>query len=121
VYAALPVYDVRLPFLVTQVRPPVDPTTIEIRVRLVPSDATALARPGDVDLGLGENPFAAGATVTSAFNDGQLTFKLPAVPTARGWDYAGQLLRVGGPFQFVSRRYQLNATVATVPPLPENK
>ena len=120
IYLPLPIFDVRLPFLISQVRPSSTPTSIEVRVRVAPSeDAGAMAKAGDADVGLGENPFAAGAVVTAAMRgDQQLTFKVPAFATLKGWDYSGQLLRVGGAFTFVTTRYQLSGVVTFVPPLP---
>ena len=61
---------------------------------------------------------AAGAVVATALSGGQLTFQVPAFATMKGWDYSGQLLRVGGVFNFVSPRYQLSGIVTMVPPVP---
>lgn len=77
-----------------------------------------MAKVGDTDVGVAENPFAAGALVTSALSANQLTFHVPAFATMKGWDYSGQLLRVGGGFNFVSTRYQLSGTITMVPPVP---
>ncbi len=120
VYLMLPIFDVRLPFLISQVRPPLQPTSIDVSVRVAPSeDAGELARVGDADAGVTENQFAAGAVVTRALHGNrELTFTLPAFATSQGWDYSGQTLRVGGPFQFVTPRYQLSGIVTMVPPIP---
>ncbi len=119
IYLPLPIFDLRLPFLITQVRPSSPASLIEVRVRVSPAeDAGLMARVGDADVGLAENPFAAGAVVTTPLRGDQLTFTVPAIATMKGWDYAGQLLRVGGGFSFVSPRYQLNGIVTMVPPVP---
>lgn len=119
IYLPLPIFDLRLPFLISQVRPSNTPTSIEVRVRVAPSeDAGPMAKVGDTDVGVAENPFAAGAVVTSALSANQLTFHVPAFATMKGWDYSGQLLRVGGGFNFVSTRYQLSGTITMVPPVP---
>ena len=120
IYLALPIFDVRLPFLISQVRPTTPPVMIDVQVRIAPSeDAGGLAKVGDADVGLGENPFAAGATVSGGMRaDRELTFRVPGLPTLKGWDYSGQLLRVGGAFSFVTTRYQLAGTITMLPPLP---
>lgn len=119
IYLPLPIFDLRLPFLISQIRPSNTPTSIEVRVRVAPSeDAGPMAKVGDTDVGVAENPFAAGAVVTSALRADQLTFKVPAFATMKGWDYSGQLLRVGGGFNFVSTRYQLSGIITMVPPVP---
>jgi hypothetical protein len=119
VYLMFPILDVNVPVLVTQVRPPINPTTIDVEVRVPPSeDAGELARAGETDIGAGENVFAAGAVVKRALHgDRKLVFSVPAFPTLTGWDYAGQALRVGGGFFFVSPRYQLTGTITMLPPM----
>ena len=120
IYLQFPVLDVQLPFLITQVRPPIAPTNIEVEVRVPPTEESgALAKVGETDFGGAENPFAAGAVVTQALHgDRKLTFRVPAFATLRGWDYAGQTLRAGGGFSFVSTYYQLTGTITMIPPLP---
>lgn len=120
IYLSLPMLDVRLPFLINQVRPPTPPTMIEVRVRVPPpEDAGRLAKVGDADVGAGENQYAAGATVTAALHgDHEITFQVPAFATLKGWDYSGQMLRVGGTFWFITTRYQMQGIVTTLPPLP---
>ena len=121
VYITLPSYEGRLPFLVVDVQPPVSPTSIDVKVRIPPGqDAVALARAGDLDLGASQNSFAAGATllVAPTAASGVMTLRIPAFPSLAGWQYAGQLLRVGGGMTFYSTRYVLSGTVASVPPLP---
>lgn len=120
VYLMFPMFDVRLPFLISQVRPPVEPTLIDVTVKTPPGeDAGELARVGDTDVGLAENQFSAGGVVTRALHGNrELTLRLPAFPTSAGWDYAGQSLRVGAPFSFINTRYQLSGTISMVPPLP---
>lgn len=121
VYLMFPVLDVNVPFLVTQVRPPIQPTTIDVEIKVPPSeDAGELARAGDSDVGSGENEFAAGAVVKQALHgDRRLVFTVPAFPTLTGWDYAGQTLRIGSGFFFVSPRYQLTGTVTMLPQPPK--
>lgn len=122
-YLMFPAFDQRLPFLISQLRPPMEPTPIEVSVRVPPGeDAGELARAGDYDVGLNENQFAGGGVVKQALHGNrEVTFTLPAFPTSQGWEYGGQMLRVSGPFVFMSPRYQLAGTVASVPPLPESK
>ena len=93
---------------------------IELSVKVPPSeDAGPLARVGDVDVGAGENQFASGGVVTRAMHgDRELGFRVPAFPTTQGWDYAGQRLRVGTQFVFVTSRYQLVGTISMVPDVP---
>jgi len=121
VYLTFPILDVNVPVLVTQVRAPITPTTIEVEVKVPPSeDAGGLARAGDTDTGVQENEFATGAVVKQALHgDRRLVFSVPAFPTLSGWDYAGQALRVGGGFFFVSPRYQLTGTVMMLPAPPK--
>ena len=121
VYITLPGYEGRQPFLVTDVQPPIAPTMIDVTVRVAPGeDAAALAKAGDRDLGASQNPFAAGASVlvppTAATRT--LTLRVPAFPSLVGWQYGGQVLRVGGGLTFHSTRYVMAGTVASVPPLP---
>ena len=121
VYITLPGYEGRQPFLVTDVQPPIPPTMIDVTVRVAPGeDAAALAKAGDRDLGASQNPFAAGASVlvppTAATRT--LTLRVPAFPSLVGWQYGGQVLRVGGGITFYSTRYVMAGTVASVPPLP---
>lgn len=123
VYLKFPILDVNVPVLVTQVLPPIAPTTIEVEVKVPPSeDAGELARIGETDIGANENEFAAGALVKRALHgDRRLVFSVPAFPTLTGWDYAGQALRVGSGFFFVSARYQLTGTVTMLPAPPKAK
>ena len=120
VYLTLPGLAVRQPFLITDVQPPMAPTTIEVAVRVAPAeDAAALARAGDLDLGASQNPFAAGATMVTPPTAGRLfSIRVPAFPSLVGWQYGGQILRVGGGLQFYSTRYVMSGTVVSVPPLP---
>jgi hypothetical protein len=123
VYLTFPIIDVNVPVLVTQVRPPINPTTIDVEVKVPPTeDAGELARVGETDIGFAENEFAAGAVVKQAMrSDRTLVFSVPAFPTLTGWDYAGQTLRVGAGFFFVSPRYQLTGTVTMLPPMPKTQ
>lgn len=120
VYLTLPGMAVRQPFLITDVQPPMAPTTIEVAVRVAPAeDAAALARAGDLDLGASQNPFAAGATMVTPPAAGRVfSIRVPAFPSLVGWQYGGQILRVGGGLQFYSTRYVMSGTVVSVPPLP---
>ncbi len=121
VYITLPGYEGRQPFLVIDVQPPVPPTIIEVKMRVAPGeDAAALVKAGDLDLGASQNPFAAGASVTAppTATNHLVTLKVPAFPTLLGWQYGGQMLRVGGSMTFYSTRYVLTGTVAMVPTLP---
>lgn len=122
IYLLLPLFDVRLPFLISQVRPVVEPTMIDVSVKVPPSeDAGELARVGDVDVGAGENQFASGGVVTRAMHgDRELGFRVPAYPTTQGWDYAGQRIRVGTQFVFITNRYQLVGTLSKVPDVPSS-
>lgn len=121
VYLTLPGYQGRQPFLITDVQPPVAPTMIEVSIRVAPGeDAASLAKTGDRDLGASQNPFAAGATMLSPPSAARqmFTIRVPAFPSLVGWQYGGQVLRVGGGLQFYSPRYVMTGTVASVPPLP---
>lgn len=120
IYVSFPILDVRLPFLINQVRPPTVPVMIEVRVRVPPfEDAGGLAKSGDTDVGVAENPFAAGATVIAPLHgEREVTLRVPAFPTSKGWDYSGQTLRVGATFWFTTTRYQMQSTVSAIPPLP---
>ncbi len=122
IYLSLPLLDVRLPFLISQVRATTPTTIIEVRVRVSPAeDAGELVRVGDADVGVAENPFAAGAVVSALMSgDRELKFQVPAIPTLKGWDYGGQLLRVGAQFVFITNRYQMAGVVTMLPPLPVN-
>ncbi len=122
VYITLPSYEGRLPFLVTDVQPPIPPTVIDVRVAVTPTAPGALiAKAGDLDVGVSQNEFAAGATIVSAPTavNGTLTLRIPAFPSLNGWQYAGQLLRVGGGLAFYNPRYVMNGTITSVSPLPE--
>lgn len=120
VYLTLPGMEVRQPFLITDVQPPIPPTTIDVIARIAPGeDAAALARAGDLDLGMSQNPFAAGATMVTPPAGGRLfTIRVPAFPSLVGWQYGGQILRVGSALQFYSTRYVMSGVVTSVPPLP---
>lgn len=121
VYITLPGYEGRQPFLVVDVQPPVPPTLIEVSVRVAPGeDAAMLAKAGDLDLGASQNAFAAGATVLVPPSAAHrlFTLRIPAFPSLLGWQYGGQILRVGGGLQFYSTRYVMTGVVASVPPLP---
>lgn len=122
IYLKLPVLDEHLPFLVTQVRPSTEPTPIEITLKVAPNeDAGELARVGDLDVGLGENQFAAGGVVTRALHgDRRIGLRVPAHATSQGWEYGGQTLRVGAPFLFVTSRYQMSGVISDSPPLPSS-
>lgn len=95
---------------------------IDVSVKVAPSeDAGELARVGDVDVGAGENQFASGGVVTRAMHgDRELGFRVPAYPTTQGWDYAGQRIRVGTQFVFITNRYQLVGTLSKVPDVPSS-
>jgi len=121
VYITLPGYEGRQPFLIVDVQPPVPPTMIDVSVRTSSGeDAWALAKAGDLDLGASQNRFAAGATVLTppAGPQRMFTLRIPAFPSLVGWQYGGQMLRVGGALQFYSTRYVMNGTIVSVPPLP---
>lgn len=109
-----------LPLLVIDVQPPLQPTMIEIQARVAgPEEAARLMKAGDKDLGASLNEFAAGAVVISPPDASrQFRLRIPAFPTPSGWQYAGQMLRVGGPLQFTTPRYQFASTVVAAPPLP---
>jgi len=122
VYLTLPGYEGRIPFLITDVQPPVAPTMIEVKVRLAPDeDAVALAKVGDLDLDASQSAFAAGATVAVAptATGRVITLKVPAFPSLTGWQYGGQLLRVGAGMNFFNPRYVLTGTITSVPELPK--
>lgn len=122
VYITLPSYEGRLPFLVIDVQPPIPPTNIEVRVRVAPADDAALmAKAGDLDVGASQHPFAAGATIVSppTAAERMLVLRIPAFPSLNGWQYAGQLLRVGGGLAFYTPHYVINGSIASVTPLPE--
>lgn len=121
VYLTLPGMEVRQPFLIIDVQPPVAPTMIEVSVRVAAGeDAATLAKPGDLDLGASQNSFAAGATVLTPPSGPNrvFTLRIPAFPSLVGWQYGGQILRVGGGLQFYSTRYVMSGVVVAVPPLP---
>jgi len=121
VYIILPGQETRQPFLITDVQPPVPPTIIEVTLRVAAGeDAFALAKAGDLDLGASQNAFAAGASVqrTSTAAGHIVTLSVPAFPSLIGWQYGGQVLRVGGGITFYSTRYVMTGTLASVPPLP---
>lgn len=117
VYITLPSSAGRLPFIVTDVQPPVAPTTLEVRLRVAPQDdAIAVTRQGDLDLGRAQNQFAAGAVVRQSPTAASpvMVLSVPAFPSAIGWYYGGQLLRVGSVLSFTSPRYVLNGNVISV-------
>lgn len=119
VYITLPGMEVRQPFLVTDVQPPVPPTPIEVKMRVAPGDdGSRLAKRADLDLGAAQNPFAAGATLVEPPVNGIATLKIPAFPSQVGWQYGGQILRVGGSINFYTTQYVMSGTVVSVPPLP---
>ncbi|MDP3716255.1 MAG: IPT/TIG domain-containing protein [Acidobacteriota bacterium] len=109
-----------LPLLVIDVQPPLRPTMVEIHARVAgPEEAAMLMQAGDKDLGASQNEFAAGAVVISPPNASRdFRLRIPAFPTLTGWQYAGQMLRVGGPLQVTTPRYQFSSTVLWAPPLP---
>lgn len=122
VYITLPSYEGRLPFLVTDVQPPIAPTIIEVKMRVAATDdSVRMAKEGDLDIGASQNQFAAGASIvaTPSAPGGLLTLKIPAFPSLNGWQYAGQLLRVGGVLVFYSPGYVITGSIAAVTPLPE--
>ena len=121
VYLTLPGYEGRIPFLITDVQPPTAPTMIDVRIRVAPEDdAIALAKVGDLDLGAAQNIFAAGASVVVAPTAASrvMTIRVPAFPSLSGWQYGGQILRVGAGINFFTPRYVLTGTVTAVPGLP---
>lgn len=121
VYITLPSYEGRLPFLVVDVQPPLAPTIIEVKIRVAPADdAVMFAKAGDLDLGASQNQFAAGAAILVAPTaaNRMLTLRVPAFPSLVGWQYGGQVLRVGGAITFYSTQYVIAGTVASVPVLP---
>jgi hypothetical protein len=113
----------RVPFLITEVRPPDKATQADIRIKLTADPAFPFIKAGDSDVGYWQNEFSGGATVVSApaSSSGEMTLRVPAYPTSTGWTYAGQPLRVGAPLLFVSARYQLTGMITSVPPLPDFK
>lgn len=119
-YLNLPIDNGVLSFLVVAVQPPVDPTLIEIETRVdTTPDAARLIAAGDKDLGASQNEFAAGAVVIAPPNTTRaFRLQVPAFRTLSGWQYAGQIVRVGGPLLFVTPRYQVSTTVVSAPPLP---
>lgn len=119
-YLNLPTEDRILSLLVIDVQPPLQPTMIEVQARIDGSAAAArLVRGGDKDVGASQNEFAAGAVVVAPPDAGRLVrLRVPAFPTLSGWQYAGQIVRVGGPLQFITPRYQFSSTVIAAPPLP---
>jgi hypothetical protein len=123
VYLHLDVDGRRLPFLISEVRPAVDPILIPVRVRLASEPASAsLVKPGDVDFGVAQNPAADGAVATGVVTrDRWLSLRVPAFPTLDGWSYMGKVIRVGGPLTFMTTRYQVTGTIQELPPLPERK
>lgn len=120
IYLMLPVLDIRLPFLITQLQPPIDPTPVEITVRVAPDeDAGELARVGDTDIGYSQNQFATSGVVTRALHGRrEIGMRLPAYASLNGWEYAGQTLRVGAPLLFITPRYQMSAVITNVPAPP---
>ena len=64
--------------------------------------------------GIPRDPFA--VPVHEA--EGELGFRVPAFATTQGWDYAGQRIRVGTQFVFITNRYQLVGTLSNVPNVP---
>jgi len=120
IYLMLPVLDIRLPFLITQLQPPIEPTQIEITVRVEPDeDAGELARVGDTDIGYSQNQFASSGVVTRALHGRrEIAMRLPAFATLQGWEYSGQTLRVGAPLMFITSRYQMSAVITKVPAPP---
>ncbi|HWI16574.1 MAG TPA: hypothetical protein VNT81_02415 [Vicinamibacterales bacterium] len=120
IYLMLPVLDIRLPFLITQVQPPIDPTQIEITVRVATDeDAGELARVGDTDIGFRQNQYASSGVITRALHGRrEITMRLPAFATLKGWEYSGQTIRVGAPLMFITPRYQMSAVITDVPEPP---
>ena len=122
-------------FQVDQVRAPADLVEVEARVRFVGDpEALALLKPGDLDVGVARNELASGASVVSA--DGvrrvsstitvlsgtdvlagealavrEATLRVPAQPGVTAWRYAGEDLRVGGTFRFITPAYELRGSV----------
>ena len=122
VYLTLPGYEGRIPFLIVDVQPPVKPTVIDVKVRIgAQEDTVALAKVGDLDLGASQNEFAAGASVVVAptLANRVLTIRVPAFPSLAGWQYGGQVLRVGAGINFFTPRYVLTGTLVAVPEMPK--
>ena len=102
-------------------QPPLAPTIIEVKIRVAPADdAVMFAKAGDLDLGASQNQFAAGAAILVAPTaaNRMLTLRVPAFPSLVGWQYGGQVLRVGGAITFYSTQYVIAGTVASVQVLP---
>lgn len=119
-YLNLPTPEGMQPLLVVDVQPPLQPTIIEVQARVAgPEGAARLMQAGDKDLGASQNEFAAGAVVSAPPNaDRDFRLRIPAFPTLTGWQYAGQMLRVGGPLQLTTPRYTFASVITWAPPLP---
>lgn len=119
-YLNMPTGERILSLLVVDVQPPLQPTTIEVQARIDGSvEAGRLVKAGDKDLGVSQNEFAAGAVVIAPPNASrEFRLRIPAFPTLTGWQYAGQMLRVGGPLQFATPQYQFGSTIVSAPVLP---
>lgn len=129
-YLLLPTPFGDLPFQVAQVRSPQPLESVEAVVRFVGHPAAlALAKPGDVDLGLSMNELAAGAHVLHAAAPHgipgsvaddmvaeDVVLLLRAQKGADGWRYSSGALRVGGTFLFRTPDYELSGSILRLTP-----
>ena len=107
-----------VPFLIVEIRPAVDLTPIDVRLRLTPGDpALSSIKVGDVDVGYSQNQFAGGARVMTAPNGAhEITVRVTSYPTLTGWVYAGQPVRAGANLLLVTSTYQVTGVVVSSPP-----
>ena len=98
-------------FAIDELLPATPPAKATIRVRLAPG-SPAPVRPGDRDDLLDER-----AAIVSAVNAGVVTLDAGVDQGHGGWQYRGQRLIPGAPFEFSTDRYQANGVIESFEPV----